>query len=95
MVLKKRGSFMKNKKALIVLCILLLFIPTYIAVFYYISAQNSPVDTRAVEKLELRDPSGNQYEIIRSNSKDDADFIAQMLSLNEGGKKQSALPDPL
>ncbi len=86
---------MKNKKTLTVLCILLLFMPTYIAIFYYKSAQKQPVDTRAVEKIDFTDTAGQNFIVSKANSKEEAAFIELMLSINTGGKKQGSLPAPL
>ena len=58
------------KKALIiVLCVFLLFIPTFVAIVSYVSAQNNPVDQNAVTKIDITDPQGKLYSFDKESAK--------------------------
>ena len=89
-------------KIIAAICTVLLFIPTYIAVIYYINAQNAPVNVSVVSKMRITDNNGNMVEFEKTSKKLD-DNISNMgdnmieffLTMNENSKDEVGLPDPL
>ena len=88
------------KKVLIAaLCVVIMFIPTYIAVAYYNAAQNNPVSESSVIKMQLTDPEGTVYTFDKDTPAND-DFIngpmlAFFLDMNSGANEATELPEPL
>ncbi|MBE6631763.1 MAG: M23 family metallopeptidase [Ruminococcaceae bacterium] len=81
---------MNFKKILItILCLAILFIPTYIAVANYKDAQKSPITDTSINGLKLVDPNGAVYEMT------DSENIAYFVELTESGKEMSELPDEM
>lgn len=78
----------------LILGIVLLFVPTYIAVFNYFSAQFAPVSKSNVTKLEITDAKGNTFSLSPDN-KADASDIDSFISINDGAIEQPSLPDQL
>lgn len=74
--------------------ILLLFIPTYIAIISYTSAQNAPVSKSNVTKLEITDAKGNIFSLSPDVKAEAAD-IDSFISINDGAIEQPSLPDQL
>ncbi len=83
-----------KKKIIAVLIIIAIFIPTYLAVAYYISAQNAPVAERTVEKLTLTDLDGNKF-VFDKKSTESKDMISFFVKMNDSAKQVSELPDQL
>ncbi|MDD6800784.1 MAG: M23 family metallopeptidase [Firmicutes bacterium] len=88
------------KKALIiVLCVFLLFIPTFVAIVSYVSAQNNPVDQNAVTKIDITDPQGKLYSFDKESAKNvsgvEGGIIAFLTELNSSAKTATELPSPL
>jgi hypothetical protein len=54
-------------KLIAAICIVLLFIPTYIAVTFYINAQNSPVSDNVISKMVMRDVDGATFTFTRGS----------------------------
>ena len=76
-----------------VLCILALFIPTYVAVVAYISEQNAPLDIKKIDRIEINDLHQNVFEYtLDTDGKEMIDFMHR---LNEQATVVSALPDQL
>ena len=86
---------MKNKKTLLIICLILLFIPTFISIAYYASVKSGPLDIHAVEKVDFTDTNGTAYSVNKENGQSDADFISLLISMNEGARAQDSLPEPL
>ena len=63
-----------KKKIIALISIIAIFIPTYIAVAYYISAQNAPVAERTVESLTLVDIEDNTF-FFDKNSKESKVYL--------------------
>ncbi len=81
------------KKVLwIIVAILVVFIPTYVAIASYSSSHKAPVTIDNVDKLEIIDLNGVKTELIKG---EDDGFIEFMVSANEGAEKLLALPEPL
>ncbi len=83
-----------KKTVIFVLCIIALFIPTYAAIAYYISAQNAPVAERTVEKFTLRDVEGNEfvYDKTSTENNGDKELLSFFIDMNNGAKEVSELP---
>jgi len=94
-----------NSKLKAVLFILVLLIPTYLAVAAYITSQSASVeDSRSVIKMTLSDPDGRIYtfqpEENKNASKEEKDAAAQakteiefLTSLNRNAKALDDMPD--
>jgi Membrane proteins related to metalloendopeptidases len=92
---------MKNK-IITAVCIVLLFIPTYFAVFYYVNAQNAPVNVSVVSKMNVIDPMNETFEFEKTSKKIDEEIsnisdnmIQFFLDMNASSKSEAELPDPL
>lgn len=83
-----------NKKIIAVLCIIAMFIPTYFAVAYYVSAQNAPVSERTVENMKLTDLEGKEY-VFDKKSDEAKKMLAFFIEMNDGAKEVPELPDQL
>ena len=83
-----------NKKIIAILCVVALFIPTYFAVAYYVSAQNAPVTERTVEKLTVTDLDGNKF-VFDKKEKESKEMLSFFIKMNDGAKEVSELPDQL
>ncbi|MBE6718357.1 MAG: M23 family metallopeptidase [Ruminococcaceae bacterium] len=83
-----------KKNIIIALCIIALFIPTFCAVGYYISAQKSPVAERTVESLTLTDVEGNNY-VFDKKSDESKEVISFFIEMNDGAERVDELPDQL
>ena len=81
-----------KKVFLIILCILVVFIPTYIAIASYGSSHKEPVTIDNVDKLEIVDLNGVKSEVVKG---EDEGFIEFMVSASDNAEKILALPDPL
>lgn len=92
---------MKSKKILIgVLILVILFIPTYIAILSYSRAQVNPVDKNSVTKMVLRSPSSEEYVFDKQAEEQlpnqiDDNMIAYFVDLNDGATLLTSLPEPL
>ena len=91
----------KTKQILVgVLCVLLLFIPTIIAVVNYNMAQAAPVNKNSVTKMVLRSPKSSEY-IFDKNSENkpeqqiDGDMISYFIELNKNAEPLSSISEPL
>ncbi|MBR5539100.1 MAG: M23 family metallopeptidase [Clostridia bacterium] len=81
---------MKNNKWIIALLIVLLFIPTYIAVANYISLSSTPVTVDKASALSISDPIGIVYEETTESS------VAKLLEkINKNAIELSTPPESL
>ncbi len=78
----------------IVICVLMLFIPSYIAIANYVSAQYAPVDEKNVTKLEITDVGGNVFSLSADDEKA-AEDISGFIKINNHAIEQASLPEPL
>ncbi|MFA6948099.1 MAG: M23 family metallopeptidase [Eubacteriales bacterium] len=89
---------MKGKLAAVI-ALVILFIPTYIAVAYYVSAQNAPVTESAVNKMELIDLYGDTYDFEKSSASTsenvENNILAFFMEMNNAATAEAALPDQL
>ncbi len=82
------------KKTIIsVLCVLLLFIPTYIAIASYITTQNAPISNSFVEKIDIADLAGQSYTVAKTNK--EGDLVSFFVTMNTNATKVAELPEPL
>lgn len=81
---------MKIKKILvIIICLAVLFVPTYIAVASYKQAQKSPITDTSVTEMKIVDPNGTVYDIS------DTEEIKYFVSLTENGKAMTEMPEEM
>jgi len=78
----------------VIACVVALFIPSYIAIANYVSAQYAPVDEKTITKLEITDVDGNLFELPADDS-DSAQDIAGFVKINDRSIEQTSLPEPL
>lgn len=90
-----------------VLLTLALFLPTVIAIVYYLLVQNMPVTDSAVFQIVIEDTDGTVYEIKRSAVSEEtnavfdlpsgkkSDIISFFCEMNTKAKSLSELPSPL
>ena len=83
-----------KKKLIAILILIALFIPTYLAIAYYVSAQNAPVAERTIEKLTLNTLDGNKF-VFDKKSDESKKMIEFFVKMNDGAKQVSDLPDQL
>lgn len=83
-----------NSKVKTVLLVLLLLIPTYLAIFTYVHAVRHPVELRSVAKLQITDPAGGVYTYDKSQAQD-KEQIAALIAINESAKEVSAVPEAI
>ena len=82
------------KKTIIsVLCVLLLFIPTYIAIVSYVQTQNAPISNSFVEKIDISDLNGESFTVAKTNA--EGDLVSFFVSMNANATKVAELPEPL
>ena len=83
-----------KKKLIAILILIALFIPTYLAIAYYVSAQNAPVAERTIEKLTLNTLDGNKF-VFDKKSDESKKMISFFVKMNDGAKQVSDLPDQI
>lgn len=84
-----------KKKVITALCIAALFIPTVIAIVYYISVQNQPVSESSVDRLVLTDTSGKEFVFDKNDDKnrDEAkEAISFFIGMNEASRGVEEIP---
>ena len=93
-----------NHKLKAFIFILLLFIPTYLAIAAYVNSQDPSVeDSRTVVKMAIVDPDGGTYVFSPENEGEDAEEqnreaaqeISFMTDLNRSADEQEAMPDAI
>lgn len=86
----------KPAKSILVIIgiIIALFIPTYIAIGNYITAQYAPISDKRVTKLEITDLRGNVFT-LPSDEASRAKDIRGFIEINNRALKQTSLPEQL
>ena len=81
-----------NSKLKSALLVILLLIPTYLAIFTYVRALRHPVELRSVTKLSVTDPAGQEhlYDKTKAAEKEE---IRALIAINDGANEVSAVPD--
>ncbi|MGN1048761.1 MAG: M23 family metallopeptidase [Eubacteriales bacterium] len=82
-----------KRTILAVVCVILVFIPTYIAIASYVSTQNAPISNSYVEKIEIADLNAKNTLITKTNK--EGDLVSFFVSMNASAQKVAELPDPL
>ena len=83
------------KKVLIITAVIIcLFIPTYIAIYLYSSAQITPVSENSVTALDITAPDGKTYSFT-AGSESGEKMIALFLNINKNSKSTPSLPKDL
>lgn len=82
-----------KKTVLAVVCVILIFIPTFVAIASYVMTQNAPILNNYVEKIEISDLDGNVSTVTKTKNK--GDFVSFFVSMNNAATKVNELPDPL
>ncbi|MEE0968947.1 MAG: M23 family metallopeptidase [Clostridia bacterium] len=82
-----------KKTVISIIVVLLIFIPTYIAVGNYITSQNAPITDNSVEKIDIADLDGKVSTVARTNKK--GDLVSFFSSMNHNATKVQELPEPL
>ncbi|MDD4774689.1 MAG: hypothetical protein PHZ09_13985, partial [Eubacteriales bacterium] len=82
-------------KLITAICIILLFLPTYIAIAFYINAQNSPVSDRVVTQMIMTDIDGEVFTFIRNSEETEPEMITFFIDMNDRAMPVDSIPDPL
>ena len=83
-----------KKKITAVLLIILMLIPSAIAVWNYVSQKNGPVDSKNVISLTIDDLTGQQF-VLEHSDESSAKVIDFFLDMNKNARSITALPDAL
>ena len=81
-----------KKTIIAIIAVLLIFIPSYIAIANYVATNNAPISTKYVEKVKISYDEENIFEVIK---KDNPKEIETVIALNENATPVSELPEPL
>ena len=82
---------MKNKYITVALVVLVLILPTLVALSSFLYAQKNPVTVGSVSKMELTLPGG-EIQNIEKGQKGSSKAYDSFISLHDNAKKASALP---
>lgn len=85
---------MNMKKLVIsILCVIALFLPTYLAIGSYVANKDAPVSDKKVDRMEIADPNGDLFKIAASENGND---IVELFSdMNKNAVKRDELPAQL
>lgn len=85
---------MNMKKIIVsVLCVIALFIPTYLAIASYAINRDAPINTEGVDRMEIADPEGEVFKIAAAETGND--MVSLFSSMNETAAKRDELPAQL
>lgn len=86
-----------QKKLIWAVCLVALFIPTYIGIWAYTSARKAPVREGVVSRMELTDLTGTVYSFTSGSSEEgfEGGALAYFLALNDASKPVGSLPQQL
>lgn len=89
-----------KKKIIAALCAVALFIPTYIAIAYYINAQNGHITDHAVSRMALKTLDNTEYVFDKiaekeEDSKEAKKMISFFIEMNDSATEVATLPEPL
>lgn len=90
----KIGGGLMKKKLIALVVLIAVFIPTYFAIAYYISAQNAPVAERTIEKLTVKDIDGEEF-VFDKSGKDSKKMISFFVEMNDTADEVSQIPKQL
>ena len=80
-----------NRKVKTVLFIILLLIPTYLAIFFYVRAQNAPVGIRSVSGVEITAPNGTVYKYDKT-TEEGLGVLEYLMGINQNAVSVSEVP---
>lgn len=83
-----------KKYILRIAAVLALFIPTYLAIFFYVGAKDDPVDSNSVFAVDFLDTRGKMTHYERSDPEGEK-LIALFLSINDSAMSSDSLPSEL
>ena len=81
---------MKKKILMIVICAVILILPSVVAIISYTHAQNNPVTRGAVSQMRIEDPDGKTYEFFKTD-KDSGAMFDCFFNMNESSYPVPAL----
>ncbi len=85
-----------SKKIVIVLMVVVLFIPTFIAVGYYSYAKKEPTDSTSVSSLEIKDLNGTVWTFTSGDGTSEADeMISLFVNMRTNATPVTSLPEAL
>ncbi|MBQ2766562.1 MAG: M23 family metallopeptidase [Clostridia bacterium] len=85
---------MNIKKIIIsVLCVIALFIPTYLAIANYAMTKDDPVSAQRVDRMEIADPQGEIFKFAASDGGND--IVALFDEMSNTAVKRDELPAQL
>ena len=82
-----------KKTVISVLCVILVFIPTFIAIASYIMTQNAPLSNGFVERIDISDFNGKTSTVTKTKS--EGDLVTFFVKMNSRAVKVAELPEPL
>jgi len=81
---------MKKKILTIVICAIVLVLPSVVAIISYTHAQNNPVTRGAVSQMNVKSPDGQIYEFIKTDKQSGAMFDC-FFNMNENSEAVPSL----
>ncbi|MBQ8397641.1 MAG: M23 family metallopeptidase [Clostridia bacterium] len=82
------------KKLIIsILCVVALFIPTYLAIGSYALNKDAPVSSKSVDRMEIADPNGDVFKLAASEAGND--IVSLFSEINKDAVKRDELPAQL
>ena len=85
---------MNVKKLIIsILCVVALFIPTYLAIGSYALNKDAPVSSKSVDRMEIADPNGDVFKLAASEAGND--IVSLFSEINKDAVKRDELPAQL
>ncbi len=82
-----------KKLVISILCVLALFIPTYLAIGSYIITKDAPVDAKKIDRMDIADPKGESFKLAAAE--DGNDMVSLFNTMNEHAAKREELPAQL
>ncbi len=82
-----------KKLVISILCVLALFIPTYLAIGSYLITKDAPVDAKKVDRLDIADPEGQTFRVAAAEEGND--MVSLFNEMNERAAKRDELPAQL
>jgi len=83
-----------NKIIIAIGCLLILFIPMYIALAYYNTAKNAPPTASNVTELIIKDPSETVFS-LRADDENNKKDIEWFIGVNDRAEKLESIPEQL
>lgn len=85
-----------NKKILTIIFVILLFIPSYVAIGYYSSTKAGPNSPTDVQSLAIKDPDGNEWSFSsEDNTAEATDMINLFFGMRTNAVSVESLPEAI